>query len=223
MKQEKSKLKSIISGIMPKFMWEASKKVYYFLLLKKFKYFGRPDSKGETDKAKGRRERENFFKLYCNGKGLDIGYGGNLLCDNCKGFDMEDGDAQFLKKVKDSSYDFVYSSHTLEHMNDEEIAIKNWWRVLKPGGYLLLYLPHRDLFEKKRYLPSRFSESHYRFFLPDEEELPDTVGVKQLIERTLTDFEIVYCKVCDEGFIAHNPEDHSEGEYSIEAVIQKLV
>ena len=29
-----------------------------------------------------------LFEKYCNGNGLDIGYGGDILCDNCQGFDL---------------------------------------------------------------------------------------------------------------------------------------
>ena len=69
--------------------------------------------------------------MYCNGKGLDVGYGGDLLISNCVGWDIEDGDAQYIKKIPDEDFDFLYSSHLLEHLDDPNIAIKNWWRVIK--------------------------------------------------------------------------------------------
>ena len=165
--------------------------------------------------------REGFFDKYCRGKGLDIGYGGDLLTPNCRCWDWEHGDAQYLRGMENESFDFVYSSHTLEHMANPEIALRNWWRVLKPGGYLLLYLPHRDLYEKKRTLPSRWSEGHKHFFLIDRDEEPDTMGIIPLIERSLTSHEIVYAKECREGHTITDPEIHSDGEYSIEMVIEK--
>src|SRR5258708_29253972 len=99
---------------------------------------GRSGTPAETTKAKGRRQRDGFFQKYCNGSGLDIGFGGDLLSDNCAGWDFEHGDAQFLRGVPDSKYDFVYASHTLEHMVSVEISLRNWWRVLKPGGFLII-------------------------------------------------------------------------------------
>src|SRR3569833_417437 len=40
--------------------------------------------------------------------------------------------------------DFVLSSHMLEHSANPLKALREWLRVLKPGGTLLLVLPHRD-------------------------------------------------------------------------------
>jgi hypothetical protein len=40
----------------------------------------------------------------------------------------------------------VFSSHTLEHMVDPLKTLREWWRVIKTGGHLVLYLPHRDYY-----------------------------------------------------------------------------
>jgi len=189
--------------------------------IKQFIKLNRPIKKGETSKAKGRRLREGFFEKYCKGNGLDIGHGGDLLTHNCEGWEIEDGDAQYLQGLKDTSFDFVYSSHTLEHTVDLTVTLLNWWRVLKKGGYLILYLPHRDLYEKKRTLPSRWNKDHKHFFLIDIDETPDTVGLIPLIQKTLSNFEIIYAKECNYGHTITDPEIHSDGEYSIEILILK--
>jgi SAM-dependent methyltransferase len=198
------------------------KKVYYHFLHKKYLKHGRPYVFAESSKAKPRREREDFFSKYCNGKGLDIGYGGDRIVPGVDVWDFEHGDAQYLNGIPDNKYDFVYASHTIEHMVNPHTALKNWFRVVKPGGFLLLYLPHRDLYEKKKTLPSLFNYDHKSFFLIDKDEAPDTVGVIPLIHRALTNFEIVYVKECSEGHTITDPNIHSDGEYSIEAVIKKL-
>jgi len=177
---------------------------------------------GETSKAHSRRVKEGFFEKFCKGEGLDIGFGSDLITKDAKGYDFEHGNAQYLKGVKDNSYNFVYSSHTIEHLPDPAEGIKNWFRVVKPGGYLILYLPHRDLYEKKKTLPSRFNPDHRNFYLIDGDEAPDTIGIVPLIERTLNDFEIVYAKECNEGHTITDPEIHSDGEFSIEVVIRKI-
>ncbi len=182
----------------------------------------RPFSSGETSKAKSRREREGFFEKYCSGKGIDIGYGGDPVTSDCDVWDAEHGDAQTLPGVRDASYDFVYSSHTLEHMLDPSAAVQNWWRVLKPGGFLILYIPDRDLYEKKTTLPSRWNEDHKAFFLLERDEEPDTVGMMPMIHRVLSNFEIAYAKRCSEGHTINDPSVHSDGEYSIEAVVRKI-
>lgn len=51
-----------------------------------------------------------------------------------------------LSLFADASVDSVFSSHLLEHIDDYQSALKEWWRVIKPGGYLVLYLPHADFY-----------------------------------------------------------------------------
>lgn len=179
------------------------------------------ETKLETFKARERRKREWFFRKYCQGKGLDIGYGGDLLVPNCVGWDVEDGDAQYLEGVPKKTFDFVYSSHLLEEILYPKLALKCWFAVVKPGGYLILYLPHRDLYEKRKRLPSRWNPAHKRFFMLDEADAPDTVCLRCLIEDSLKKYEIVYAKVCNEGHTITDPELHSDGEYSIEVVLRK--
>jgi len=190
-------------------------------LFGKLPVLGRRPSQGETSKAQGRREREGFFEKYCRGKGIDIGYAGDPVVPSVQGWDFEHGDAQYMRGLEDESFDFVYSSHLLEHLPDIEIALNHWNRVLKPGGYLLLYLPHRDLYEKKTTLPSRFNDDHMHFFLPQEDEAPDTVGLEPLVKRLFPEHELIYCRTCDEGYVNHGDELPSEGEFSIELVLKK--
>lgn len=186
-----------------------------------FRTFGRPVKFLESSKAKERRIGEGFFERYCQGSGLDIGYGGDLLAPNCKGWDFEHGDAQLVAGVADRSYDFVYTSHTLEHMVDPIASLRNWWRVIKPGGYLILYIPHRDFYEKRKTLPSRWNLDHKHFFLLDRDEAPDTKGILGLIKTALTGHEVVYAMDCSYGHTITDPELHSDGEYSIEVVVKK--
>jgi SAM-dependent methyltransferase len=195
--------------------------LYLFFRPYVFLIFGHSPMRAETAKAKERRLKEGFFEKYCQGKGLDVGFGGDPITPGCQGFDYEHGDAQYLKGIKDNFYDFVYSSHVLEHMKDPKVSLLNWWRVLKPKGYLILYIPHRDLYEKRKTLPSRYNPDHKTFFLLDIDEEPVTVGIVPLIKKTLFDSEIIYAKECNQGHTIADPNIHSDGEYSIEVVIKK--
>lgn len=49
-----------------------------------------------------------------------------------------------LHMIRSGSYDFVLSSHTLEHSANPLRALSEWARVLKPGAGLVLVVPHRD-------------------------------------------------------------------------------
>lgn len=207
--------------------------IFYYMILRIIKgiefYFykrsiiknGREKVFSESSKAKSRREREGFFEKYCKGEGLDIGFGGDLIHESAFGFDVEHGDATYLKMFKDKKFDYIYSSHLVEHLAKPELALRNWWKLLKEGGYLITYLPHRDLYEKKKNLPSNFNKDHKFFYLLGEEDLPDTKDILKVIDESVTDYELVYAKVCDENYSSSGNEQSSTGEYSIEIVIQK--
>jgi SAM-dependent methyltransferase len=49
-----------------------------------------------------------------------------------------------LNPIPQESYDFVLSSHSLEHMANPLKAISEWKRILKDDGLLLLVVPHKD-------------------------------------------------------------------------------
>jgi SAM-dependent methyltransferase len=56
--------------------------------------------------------------------------GKNIFCDGSD-----------LSIVSGNSYDFILSSHNLEHFANPIKALKEWQRVTKPGGGLVLVLP----------------------------------------------------------------------------------
>jgi SAM-dependent methyltransferase len=51
-------------------------------------------------------------------------------------------DASDLSSIADHSYDFVLSSHNLEHFANPVKALYEWKRVTRPGGGLILLLPN---------------------------------------------------------------------------------
>jgi SAM-dependent methyltransferase len=175
-----------------------------------------------TGNAPFRRKKSRFFAKYCSGKGIDIGYHNDesKVLPAADGYDKRNipggirGDATYMAEIADEAYDWVYSSHCLEHIDNIELALVNWWRILKPGGYLILSVPHRDYYEKKHTLPSVGNRSHKYYFLPFQSVPPDTVCLYDLICSTLQDYYIVYINECSD-FVEVPPE------WSIEAVIQK--
>lgn len=81
-------------------------------------------------------------------KKLDIGYGGVKYAPEYIGVDPYFPDAEvkaFADKLpyEDNSIDEVYSSHTLEHVSKLQVVptLKEWYRVLKVGGKLILRVP----------------------------------------------------------------------------------
>ena len=46
--------------------------------------------------------------------------------------------------LEDASVDFVVSSHCIEHFPDPIKTLKEWHRVVRPGGYLYVIAPHKE-------------------------------------------------------------------------------
>ena len=99
---------------------------------------------------------------YTRGIGLDLGCGPSkafphfIGVDSCKDTELfgvqmrpdlvvEDC-TDINDTVEDGSCDFVFSSHLLEHIQDYRRALKSWWKTLKMGGHLVLYLPHKKFY-----------------------------------------------------------------------------
>ena len=141
-----------------------------------------------------------------------------------KGIDFEDTDTQYMKDFKDSSYDFIYSSHTLEHMKNVEEALFNWVRLLKKDGNLILYIPDRDLYEKKLELPSKWNDDHKHFFTmyEQDEKSNATIAIIPFIKKKFKNLNLIYSKRCNFGWEPSGPEVYPKGEYSIELVYKKL-
>jgi SAM-dependent methyltransferase len=53
-------------------------------------------------------------------------------------------EATDLSKIDSAKYDFILSSHMLEHTANPLRALSEWTRVLKDDGFLVLLLPHKD-------------------------------------------------------------------------------
>lgn len=52
-------------------------------------------------------------------------------------------EATDLSEIPDQSYDFLLSSHCLEHIANPILAVKEWKRVVKPGGVMMLFVPNK--------------------------------------------------------------------------------
>ena len=123
----------------------------------------------ECSKSVARRLADSSFtSRYFVGSGLDVGgkpdplkLYAELFCriGQVRTWDREDGDAQYLAGVPDEAYDFVHASHCLEHLVDPAQGLRNWFRVLRPGGHLVVTVPDEDLYEQGRF-PSTFNADH---------------------------------------------------------------
>jgi len=102
-------------------------------------------------------------KAIFNGDGIDIGCGLDPIMPTAQPFDMEDGDANIITQYVTKQYDYVFSSHCLEHMHNPESALNEWWQLVKTGGHLIFTVPDEDLYEQG-YFPSLFNYDHKSTF-----------------------------------------------------------
>jgi len=83
----------------------------------------------------------NEALAWCHGKGIDVG-GGNWSLPGAIPIDL---DTEFqVDDFAEQQLDFVFSSHTLEHIANWQQALDEWISKLKIGGILFLYLPHEE-------------------------------------------------------------------------------
>jgi len=123
---------------------------------------------------------------------------------NKKGFQYI-AEATNLSKIGNSKYDFVLSCHSLEHTANTLKALKEWNRILRNNGYLILVLPNKK-FTFDEYRPVTTFEHLREDLINNTDETDNThfeevirlhsmkkdEGVKtklELIERTNNNYE----------------------------------
>jgi SAM-dependent methyltransferase len=190
----------------------------------------------ECGKAVFRRLAEPaFLTRYFVGRGLDVGSGDDPLTlytqlfpqiSAVQAWDLESGDAQYLKGVADESYDFVHSSHCLEHMVDPAMALASWFRAVRPGGHLILLVPDEDLYEQGVW-PSSFNGDHKHTFTiaKDRSWSPVSINLMDLLRRLGPAAEIRKLALLEATFRENLPRFDQTltviGESAIEVVIRK--
>jgi ubiquinone/menaquinone biosynthesis C-methylase UbiE len=150
----------------------------------------------ETDTAR------HALARWCVGAGLDIGFGGgapivrNAICLDrafgTLGRANHFGDDYPTHLVRDAfeqlpfldcSLDYVYSSHTLEDAVDTAAVLIEWCRVIKEGGFLVLFLPDQVAYEARCRIDNTIPNQDHKYaefslaFVRDK--LPESMQVVQ--------------------------------------------
>jgi SAM-dependent methyltransferase len=190
----------------------------------------------ECSKSIMRRMHEpNFSNRYFVGNGLDVGGGPDPLglyvelfprMQGVKVWDKEDGDAQTLDGIDDGQFDFVHSSHCLEHLEDPMIGIQNWFRAVTPGGHLIVTVPDEDMYEQGQF-PSTWNGDHKFTFTISKTTSwsPKSLNVLDLVSSLGEDCELIKLEKLDESFRYTLPRFDQTltpiGECGIEFVLRK--
>ncbi len=190
----------------------------------------------ECSKSVPRRLADsNFLRRYFVGKGVDIGGKPDPLSlytglfdrmSEVRVWDLEDGDAQYMSGVPDGHFDFVHSSHCLEHLVDPSVGLKNWLRVTRPGGYVVVTVPDEDLYEQGVF-PSTFNRDHkWTFAVCKHASWSErSLNVVDLVRELGPTAELVRLEQLSSGYRFDLPRyDQSVSpvaEFSIEFVVRK--
>ncbi|HQR04001.1 MAG: methyltransferase domain-containing protein [Proteobacteria bacterium] len=191
----------------------------------RYRYFryATPTYRSETSKFRAQilsliKTRENLDLSELNG--VDIGCGGDPLLPESIAIDLPQpyakcgtsalhlkGNADRLPWLATDSLDYVYSSHLFEDFPepDNRRVLKEWMRVLKPGGLLILLLP-----DQPRYLEHCKQANE----TPNEHHSIPTFGIeylKKLVEEISSGHSIETV-----GFW-----ETTEGEYNFLATMRK--
>tara|TARA_B110000261_G_scaffold161743_1_gene203778 strand:- start:443 stop:1219 length:777 start_codon:yes stop_codon:yes gene_type:complete len=109
-----------------------------------------------------------------------------------------------LKEIEDNSIDFVVTFQVIEHIKDDEMFLKEIYRVLKPGGKVILTTPNsmmsltRNPWHIREYNPEQMGEMLKNSF--DNYDLKGVIGNKKVMDyynknkesvRKITRFDIL--------------------------------
>jgi len=164
-----------------------------------------------TANGLARRLRDPAFHTrYFVGHGIDVGAGPYGLsrfarlfarCERVTDWDRQDGDATDVGGLPDDLYDFLFSSHCLEHLPDPLCALQNWVRVVKPGGHVIVLVPDEDMYEQHVW-PSAFNAEHQTTFTlwKARSWSPVSVNVLDLV-RQLPQAELIKAERLEATFL----------------------
>lgn len=173
----------------------------------------------KTHKARS----EEFYRTVMAGQVLDIGCGDDLCVAHATPFDKEHGDAnRILDYFPPDSFDCVHSSHCLEHMYDPNKSLDDWWKLVKPGGYLVTVVPDEELYEQGNW-PSLFNLDHKSTFRLGGESSwsPVSRDIRALVQA-LPGAEIVSAERQDMGYVHGFGRLHRNRSVRLRSLFQRL-
>jgi SAM-dependent methyltransferase len=153
-----------------------------------------------NEASKTRRLFGDLEKLILSGNGIDIGCGSDPIFPNVQCFDVQHGDANNITQHVSDQFDFVFSAHCLEHMLNPAHTLKEWWSLVKEGGYMYIVVPDEDLYEQGNW-PSKYNSDHKWTFTIYKQKSwsPVSINIIDLIKE-LSDCSVVRLAVQDNHY-----------------------
>lgn len=105
-----------------------------------------------------------FAQEVCKGRGLDIGCGKlEWKLPGALGIDPILDSNYSATKLSIDQYDYIFSSHCLEHLDNWVPTLDYWYGRIREGGVLFLYLP---AYEQEYWRPWN-NQKHKSIFTPE--------------------------------------------------------
>lgn len=139
------------------------------------------------------KELNKLLPEYCNGKILDAGAGHLLYkkmltqySPDYESMDFEQthpdltyvADIQDMKNIDSDRFDFVFSRNVLEHVPNPSKAMGEISRVLKPGGYAIIEVPHLGYLHNEPHDYWRFTKYALKYI--SEENNFEVINIKEI-------------------------------------------
>jgi len=129
-----------------------------------------------------------------------------------------------LSMFQDSTVDLIYSSHVFEYFDRTKAAevLREWNRVLRPGGTLRIAVPDFDKLIKVYQITGELSRVLGPMF--GQMEVPTKNGPEYLYHKTIYNFDSLQTMLKDAGFedvrrydwrdtLHKDYDDHSQAYY----------
>lgn len=172
---------------------------------------------GETAKHR------HLVREYCQGNGIDLGSAGvpvvpwaiqlDLPSEEYRAYNPTRGDAAIHWRgsaldlpFKDSTLDFVHASHILEDFEEWDTPLREWHRVLKAGGHLIIAVPDHQRFRER----VRKAKEEHGVDLDNlshrSESLVHVGALSEWFDRNFASqkYEVLY-----DGFVSDSPDEYS--------------
>jgi hypothetical protein len=132
-----------------------------------------------------------FAQQFCKGVGLDIGGFADWVFPGATPININIDDEYDAYNLPNKKYNYIFSSHTLEHLPNYIEALEYWKTRLVKNGVLFLYLPHPDMV----YWKPQYNRKHYHMFKPKHiKKALKTLNYKNII-YSKRDFYWSFCVV----------------------------
>ena len=159
----------------------------------------------ELYKSETAKVRDIVLPYIKNAKKItDIGFGGDKIIPSAIGIDYESPyaytgydkvdiacDVSQGIPVENNCFDCVYSSHLIEDFEDTESILREFIRILTPGGILALVVPNEKIYRKHCIAINQPYNTHHKIKDMDANYL----------EKILSNMELKYNVLCKENEI----------------------